>query len=154
MQFFGRKSGEQVLARGSEREKQNKRAMQLQLNAFLRFGQICYSNNNQRARCFGWPSTRLCQLHSTPRLQNSPLVFVDAVSSKPLPTAHVPSASTAVLGTPTHAILPDQKHSPPISPRSFSFTLNSGSPALRTVIDENTNAPNSLSRILQNELVP
>lgn len=154
MQFFGRKSGEQVLARGSEREKQNKRAMQLQLNAFLRFGQICYSNNNQRARCFGWPSTRLCQLHSTPRLQNSPLVFVDAVPQSlfPQPTFPLPPPqSWAPLHTPS---CQTKSTAPPISPQSFSFTLNSGSLALRTVIDENTNAPNSLSRILQNELVP
>lgn len=99
LQFFSRKSGEQVLARGSEKEKQNKRAMQLPLNAFLHLGQICYSNDNQRARCFGWPSTRLCQLHSTLYLRNPPLVFTDAILSKPLPAAHVPFASTVVLGT-------------------------------------------------------
>lgn len=154
LQFFGRKSGEQVLARRSEREKQNKKAMQLPLNAFFHFGQICYSNDNQRARCFGRPSTRPCQLHSTPYLQNSPLVFTDAFSSKPLPAAHVPSASTTVLDTPTHAMVADQQHSPPVSPRYVPFALNSGSLALWTVIDESTNAPNSSSGILRNEFVP
>lgn len=88
MPFFSRKCGEQVLAKGSKREKQNKRAMQLPLNAFLHFGQICYLNSNQRARCFGWSSTRLCQFHSTPQLQNSSLVFTDAILSKSLPMAH------------------------------------------------------------------
>jgi len=153
LQFFGRKSGEQVLARGSEREKQNKRAMQPPLNAFLRSGQICYSNGNQRARCFGRPSTRLCQLHSA-LVQNCPLVFGDEVLSKPLPAAHVPPATAAVPGTPTHAVLPEQQHSTPISPRCFLFTLNSSSLALWTVTDGNTNGPNSSSRILRNELVP
>lgn len=107
LQFFSRKRGEQVLAKGSKREKQNKRAMQLPLNAFLHFGQICYLNRNQRARCFGWSSTRLCQPHSTPQLQNSLQVFTDAILSKPLPTAHSAlSASAAVTGTPTHTISP------------------------------------------------
>lgn len=65
LQFFSRKSGEQVLAKGSERGKKDK-SCATSTPHFPPLGAVLLFE--QRARCFGQSSTRLCQHCSTPYL--------------------------------------------------------------------------------------
>lgn len=95
------------LGKGKQKGEGEQKSRAASTQCFPPFWSNLLFEQQPKSQAFGWSSTRLCQLYSTPRLQNSPLVFTDAILSKPLPTAHsAPSASAAVTGTPTHTILP------------------------------------------------
>lgn len=141
LQFFSRKLREQVLAnKGKQKGEAEQKSHATSTQCFPPFwANLLFEQQpkSQRARCFGWSSTRLCQPHSTPQLQNSLPVFTDAILSKPFPQRTLPPVpllqSQALLHT-----------------TCFHHISLSASPSwytLWTVIDENMNAPNSSSCI-------
>lgn len=145
MQSFSRKSGEQVLARRRGKGEVEQKSHATFIQCFPPFQTKLLFEWLPKSQVLWTASTRPCQPHSTPYLQNSPLIFTDAILSEPLPAVYIPSASVSFLGTSTHSILPDQQYRGPISPPCFHFMLTSEGLALWRISDENTNAQNSLS---------